>query len=114
MPTTFETISDIDLLLGLANLALLVYLFVVYLRLYLELRQKFTLAFLLFSALLILNNLSGTGFYLRRFVTGPIGPLPPSGPERPFSNEGALLFLRLVPSVLQFVALVILVWITRE
>jgi hypothetical protein len=114
MTDEFHIVSDTDLVLGLASLVLLLYLMFIYVRLYLELRQKFTLAFILFTGLLLVNNLSGTGFLIRQVLLPQVRPRPPGPGPAEFGEPNALLFLRLVPSALEFIALVVLVWISRE
>ncbi len=108
-------VAEIDLALSLASLALLAWLLVTYVRLYLQMRQSFTLGFIIFAGLLILQNVMGTGFLAHRLLG--IGPRRGGGPPPPplgTDDPTGLLFLRLVPSALQLVALGVLVWLTRK
>jgi len=118
MANLFDTVTSIDLVLSVANLAILVYLLAIYVRLYRQMRQKFTLAFIIFAGLLLFQTAAGTAFLAGHFLHGapPGGPMPPPPmePGSSFVDAGGLVFLRLIPQALELVALLILLWITRE
>lgn len=118
MATSFEIVNRIDVVLSLVALGLLVYLLFVYVRLYRQLRQRFTLGFIVFTLLLLFNNLPGTFFHLRRAI-GPderrriIGGRPP--PDLGFDAGGeGFVYLRLIPTAFELVAIGVLVWLSRE
>lgn len=116
MPDMFQLVTEIDLTLSVIGLILLAYLLYVYLRLYSQLRQRFTLGFVVFTILLLAHNLSATFYNARRlfFGTG-FRDRPPPVPPGGFDQDAtAFLFFRLIPSVFEFVAILVLVWLTRE
>lgn len=111
MALSVETIGRIDLALSVLGLVLLLYLLAVYVKLYTQMRAKFTLGFILITVLLIFHNLSGTGFHAHRAARPP----PRPGLDRFHGEEpNAFLFLRLIPNVLELAAIGVLIWLSRE
>lgn len=115
MATLFDLASYLDLLLGFLSLAILVYLLWVYVGLYREMHQPFTLGLVIFAAILLLQDLS-TVLYL---VAGEVGSDLLGAREavepRVFEADPlAFLFLRVLPTTLEFLALAVLAWLTRE
>ena len=114
-----RTLDDVDLVLSLASTAILVYLLYTYVRLYVQLRQRFTLGLILFASLILIHNISGTFFLLGRQFGFRDRHGPPPGnftgpPHTGFNDNDTFLWLRLVPTFLQFAALIVLAWLTRE
>lgn len=113
MAIDFTLVQRIDFVLSVVGLVMLLYLLGVYVKLYRQLRQKFTLGFIVFTVLLLANNLPGTFFHLRR-----LGGPPPGGRPPPLLDadgpDVAFVLLRLVPNVFELVAIGVLIWLSRE
>jgi hypothetical protein len=88
----------IDIIVGIGNIFLLLILLYMYLRSYREFKSKFTFGLVAFVLLLLLQNIIFTGFLLS--YQGFRGP-----------GMGTPLFIL---NVIQFFAIAILIWVTRE
>jgi hypothetical protein len=106
---TGETVETVDLALSVVSLALLLYLLAIYVRLYRQLRQRFTLGFILFTVVLIAQVVPGLAFHA---LFPP--PMPDNDRGPPLGGQPAFLLLRLFPNALELVALAVLVGLSRE
>lgn len=87
----------VDIVVGIANICLLIILIYMYLQSYREFKSKFTFGLLAFALLLLLQNVLFTGFLLYyQSFRGPGMGLP-------------IFFL----SIIEFFAFLILIWVTR-
>jgi hypothetical protein len=91
-------IITIDIIIGIGNICLLLILLYMYLGSYREFKSKFTFGLLAFTLLLLLQNLLFTGFLIT--YQGFRGP-----------GMGTPIFLL---NIIEFFALSILIWVTRE
>jgi hypothetical protein len=89
---------SIDIIIGIGNICLLLILLYMYLGSYREFKSKFTFGLLAFTFLLLLQNLLFTGFLIT--YQGFRGP-----------GMGTPIFFL---NIIEFFALVVLIWVTRE
>ena len=87
----------LDIVVGIANICLLLILMYMYLQSYRKFKSRFTFGLLAFAGLLLLQNLLFTGFLISyQSFHGPGMGLP-------------IFFL----SIIEFFAFLILIWVTR-
>ncbi|MDO9627398.1 MAG: hypothetical protein Q7I96_07225 [Methanobacteriaceae archaeon] len=91
-------IITIDIIIGIGNICLLLILLYMYVKSYREFKSKFTFGLLLFASLLLLQNVLFTGFLLS--YQGFRGP-----------GMGTPIFFL---NIIEFFALCILIYVTRE
>ncbi|OPY24097.1 MAG: hypothetical protein A4E26_00486 [Methanobacterium sp. PtaU1.Bin097] len=91
-------IINIDIVIGMANIILLLVLLYMYLGSYREFKSKFTFGLLSFVLLLLLQNILFTSFLLLN--QGFRGP-----------DMGTPIFFL---NIIEFFALIMLVWVTKE
>jgi hypothetical protein len=91
-------VINIDIVIGIANIVLLLILLYMYLGSYREFKSKFTFGLLSFVCLLLLQNILFTSFLLLN--QGFRGP-----------DMGTPIFFL---NIIEFFALFMLVWVTRE
>ncbi|HML04670.1 MAG TPA: hypothetical protein VK426_02750 [Methanobacterium sp.] len=95
----------IAIIIGIANICLLIALLYVYLKSYRQLKSKFTMGLLVFAGLLLIQNVVSTLFLALNMIIGPGNHSFEIGrPEFPLSSI----------NVIQLVALSILLYITWE
>lgn len=93
------------IIVGIANICLLIALLYVYLKSYRQLKSKFTMGLLVFASLLLLQNVVSTLFLALNMILGPGNHSFDIGrPEFPLSSI----------NVIQLIALSILLYITWE
>ena len=91
-------IITIDVIIGIGNICLLIFLLFMYLRSYKDFKSKFTFGLVAFALLLLLQNILFTGFLLT---------------YQGFRGQGMgtpIFFL----NIIEFFALSILIWVTWE
>ena len=87
-----------DMVIGIANIALLLILLYMYLGSYRDFKSKFTFGLLAFVLLLLLQNILFTSFlFVNQSFRGP--------------DMGTPIFFL---NIIEFFALIILVWVTKE
>ncbi|MCE5215253.1 MAG: hypothetical protein LLF83_11115 [Methanobacterium sp.] len=91
-------VINIDIIIGIANIVLLLILLYMYLGSYRDFKSKFTFGLLSFVCLLLLQNILFTSFLLMN--QGFRGP-----------NMGTPIFFL---NIIEFLALIILVFVTKE
>jgi hypothetical protein len=91
-------IITIDIIIGVGNICLLIFLLFMYLRSYRDFKSKFTFGLVAFALLLLLQNILFTGFLLT--YQGFRGP-----------DMGTPIFFL---NIIEFFALSILIWVTWE
>ncbi|MHB8605162.1 MAG: hypothetical protein ACYDCK_07865 [Thermoplasmatota archaeon] len=112
------SVFQIDLALSAVSLVLLLYLLYVYVRIYIEMKQRFTLGLIVFTLLLILKSLPPIG---REGPFGFGGRFPHNNSTfMPSPNDGTptldldFVWIRIIPQIIELGAVIVLVWLSRE